>query len=445
MHGVEAAKRLANLDTPVRAGSAPRCYERVEFDAHRIDTLMNLTVDDLHSGELIWLLLERLWLLALIDSASGTVLGYHVAFGRNYSGEDVLICLENAILPWRPRELRIPGLTYPEGGGLPSGVIPELEYATWGTLAFDNAKSHLSKWVWERISKCIGCTLNPGPVARPNTRPFVERFFRALEENGFHRLPSTTGSSPEDPRRREPEKAALRYKIHFEEILDLVDVLVAQYNATPTPGRYNRSPLDVLRFAIERNSFFVRKIPEGERGSFALAVVRAPVTVRGNLASGVAPFVRFMGARYHSPQLSAAPTLIGRRALVEFHTRDLRQIRLFGENGDEFGILTVSQSWAQQPHDLRVRKAILRCMRDGRIARRGVPDVVQAYIEHKSKEALKRKKPRNELAHVIRLKKQAMPLLPPVASPADVPSAEEPALKRTKPPRIEVKVRSLNF
>lgn len=110
MHGVEAAKRLANLDTPVRAGSAPRCYERVEFDAHRIDTLMNLTVDDLHSGELIWLLLERLWLLALIDSASGTVLGYHVAFGRNYSGEDVLICLENAILPWRPRELRIPGL-----------------------------------------------------------------------------------------------------------------------------------------------------------------------------------------------------------------------------------------------------------------------------------------------------------------------------------------------
>lgn len=48
-----------------------------------------------------------------------------------------------------------------------------------------------------------------GPVAVPVRRPIIERFFRTLEQNTFHRLPSTTGSNPLDPIRNNAEKKPL--------------------------------------------------------------------------------------------------------------------------------------------------------------------------------------------------------------------------------------------
>lgn len=442
MFGEEVARRLGNQNAPVRVGSRLKCFERVEFDGHRIDVMITVIIPDPAGGEPICLVIERIWLLVVIDAASRAVLGYHVSLGRNYTAEDVLICLENALLPWKPRQLVVPGLNYPPGSGFPSGM-PELAFARWGEFAFDNAKSNCSKWVWERVRDEIGCVLNPGPVKTPERRQFVERFFGALEQNGFHRLPTTTGSSPKDIRRRAPEDKAVKYRVHLEEMLDLLDVLIAQYNAMPTSGLHGRSPLEYLRFALDRNSFFVRQIPEVEREAFCLTVLREKSVVRGNIKRGERLYVRYMGVKYYSPKLSSSPSMRNQAVVVECRTRDLRKIKIFTTNGEEFGVLDASQAWAGQQHDMRVRKAILRCIQLGKIRRRGETDIIETYIAHKARESGRTKKARNELTHALRARRQA-------ASKSDkpenmTPPPLEPAMARQSAPRVKVKVRAFNF
>ena len=79
-----------------------------------------------------------------------------------------------------------------------------------------------------------------------------ERFFGLFEEH-VHRLPSTLGSGPKDPRRQNPEEQALTFKIKAEHIEDLVEVLIALHNDRPTDILGNRSPLEQLDFCLKSN------------------------------------------------------------------------------------------------------------------------------------------------------------------------------------------------
>ena len=400
--GEDAARRLGADGESPRIGAKYCPYGRVEVDGHRVDLHTVVELIDPKGGEPVVLPLERFWLLVAIETTSRAVLGYHISLNRHYTAEDVLRCLENSILPWKPMELQIPGLAYAEGGGFPSGVIPELACAVWGELAFDNDKSNLSKWVWERVQTKIGCSLNPGPIKTPEARQFVERFFRSFEENGFQLLPSTSGSNSKDPRRKDPEEKALKHRIRFEEIVELTDVLIANYNATATSALHGRSPLEYLRFSVERNSFFVRSMPLEERERFTLTVRSVTATVRGNISKGIRPSVQVFGVRYYGPRLISSAGLIGKRLLIEVNTRDLRQVRAFLENGDEFETLTAARAWAGTPHDLQTRLAILRHARKARLDLRHIPDAVGAYVEFKSREK-RTKKENNKLVRTLML------------------------------------------
>jgi len=441
VYGEDVARRLNNMGDAVRGGDVKVCFDRVEFDGHKIDAFATIEVPSPTGGEPVLLVVERIWILAAIDVASRAVLGYHIAFGRHYTAEDVLTCLENCIVPWKPRKLRANGLSYPNGSGFPSGSIPELAYAKWNELAFDNDKSNCAMWVWERVRSCIGSSLNPGPIKTPESRQFIERFFRSLAQNGPQRLPITTGSSSKDPRRQDPEQKATDYRVHLEDLLDFTDVILASYNATPTTALHGRSPLEYLRFALQRDSFIVRQIPEAERPHFALALLNVQVKVRGKIKTGERPYVRYMGVRYYSERLSNSPSLIGQKITLQVKVRDLRIIRLYLEDGQEFGDIVASQEWAGTAHDLRTRKAILKCIRRGRIARRGIPDVVAEFIRYKETHARTSRKARNELAHLRRVRRQGgrqAPVTP-------VRPLPPPKLVRPKALPIKLKRRFFNF
>jgi putative transposase len=439
--GEDSARRLGNLGPAVRIGDVKICYDRVEFDGHRIDVFAAIEVTNPTGGEPLVLVVERVWILTAIDVASRAVLGYHIAFGRHYSAEDVLMCLEACIVPWQPRKLRANGLFYPEGSGYPSGSIPGLEFARWNELAFDNDMSNCSNWVWDRVRDEIGCRLNPGPVKTPERRIFIERFFRTLAENGTQRLPVTTGSCESDPRRRNPEEKAVKYDVRLEDLIDFVDVVVATYNGTPTSALFGRTPLDYLRFAQERGSFVVRQIPEAERQGFALTKLSVRAVVKGNVRKGERLYVRYMGVRYYSERLSSSPQLRNQKGTIQVNTRDLRRIRLFLGNGQEFGELIASQEWAGTAHDLRTRKAMLKCIRQGRLARVGIPDVVEHFIRKKEACARHSRKARNEFAHLARVKKQGAlkQPLPLVRAPPP------PELRRPQPPLMHIQRMTLNF
>ena len=113
-------------------------------------------------------------------------------------------------------------------------------------LCIDNAKAHLAGNVLHKLVDTLGCSLNFGSVATPETRGIIERFFGTLETRGFHRLPGTTGSNIYDTKRKNPQEEAVRYNITFEQITELMEVLIAEYNNTPHSSLKNETPLECL-------------------------------------------------------------------------------------------------------------------------------------------------------------------------------------------------------
>src|SRR5205085_5741477 len=119
-HGKDAARKLNATGNGHSGETIMRPYQRVEFDAHRIDLFCSIVMPSPYGG-FIERVIDRLWLLAIIDAATRAILGYYLSLNREYTANDVLLCIRNAIIPWKPRTLSIPELRYPDGGGMPSG------------------------------------------------------------------------------------------------------------------------------------------------------------------------------------------------------------------------------------------------------------------------------------------------------------------------------------
>lgn len=230
-------------------------YQVVQMDGHILDIVYNVEIvnDD---GTIDKIVATRAWVVAVIDVATRCVLGYSVSQEFNYNQYDVIEAFQNAILPKTRLPLTINGLKYPENGGYPSTAYPELKYAMFDTVMLDNAKAHLAGNTMAKLVDQLQCVVNFGSVATPETRGIVERFFGTLETRGFHRLPATTGSSTRDLKRRSPEKAAIAYDITFDEVVQLLDVLIAEYNTTPHSSLNNLTPLECLRQRVFENGMY---------------------------------------------------------------------------------------------------------------------------------------------------------------------------------------------
>ncbi len=339
-----------------------RPLERVEFDAHRIDLIGTVLIPSTYGG---WIehVVKRIWILVIIDVLTKCILGYHFCFSKEYSANDVLICIKNAVVPWKSKELTIPGLKYHQGAGMPSAIFEELQYAIWDEFSYDNAKANLADRVVTLLTTRIGCAVNPGAIGNPNKRKIIEKFFDVLEENGFHRIPSTTGNNPRDPRRNRPEAAALKHHIRFEEIVELTDVLIANYNNQPQTGMGGRSPLEYLDFFINSNGWIPRNIPKNERQNLQLFNIQVEKKVAGSIKNTVIPHIYFEGVKYRNDVLSRSPALIGVKLTLSINPEDPRSLRAYLPNGAELGVLTGIGPWGRWPHTLQQRKAILHLAR----------------------------------------------------------------------------------
>jgi putative transposase len=375
-------------------------FQRVIGDGHKIDGLFAIEIT-LPTGEIVTVVLERIWIFILMDVASRAIIGYHVSLDREYTEEDVLRAGRSALVPWKPLNLTIPGLRYPQGGGLPNGIIPELAYATWPEFWIDRAKANLSKLIKEKFKSIIGCDINAGPAGMPERRIFIERLNGTLERNGFQRLPSTTGSNPKDGRRGQPAEAAVKYKIMLSEILELTDVLIADYNSTQHSSLFGKSPLDYLRQYVE-NGGIITQIPEERRDKLDLLVLRIYRTVRGSPKGGKRPYLTYEGVTYHSDVLSNSPDLVNQRVLIHVNIEDLRVIRVYLESGVEFGVLTAHGYWGVTPHDLRSRRAINSLKNKGLLHYLNGEDPIHAYVRYLETKARKHKRPRATLMKVKR-------------------------------------------
>lgn len=402
-NGVESARARHHEDIARRLGSdigksqtrqKPTPYQRVTADGHKLDLMMAvefMTPD----GEIARMTIDRLWIFVLMDEASRAVIGYSLSLNPEYTQDDVLRAIRSALIPWKPRDLKIKGMSYAPDAGLPNGVIPELAHAIWEEFSVDNAKSNLSLLVKDRMHELVGCAINAGPINMPERRGIIERFFRTLEESGIHRLPSTTGSNPKDGRRSNPEKKAIRHKIMLDDIEELLDVLIANYNATPNSGALNGiSPNEYLCRFIANNGI-VLTLPEEKIKKFNFMQISVRRTIKGGISMGRSPHINYEGVVYTNDLLKHSHSLVGTKVTLHVNIEDLRQIKMFLADGEELGILTAHGSWGVTPHDLKTRKAINKLKWQGKLEAFDMPDLNTAFVNHleeKVTERLKKKK-----------------------------------------------------
>jgi putative transposase len=393
--GKAAARKLRASASAGQDSVITYPYQQVQCDGHRIDLMCVIDVPSPHGG-VEKRVLSRFWILCIIDVLTRAILGYWLCLRREYNANDVLRCIKNSIVPWKPKTFTIPNLRYPSTAGFPSGVIPKAEYALWDDLLYDNAKANLSDRTRQKLLDLVGCEINAGQIENPDRRAIIERFFRTLEENGYHRIPSTTGSKPSDPRRQKPEQTAVALNIKFEHLQELTDVVIARYNGTPHSALGGRSPLEQLRYFTDRDDFLLRTVPERNRNDLTLFNFNTTRVVRGNVEKGTAPYIEYLGVRYRSEVLVRTPELIGVRLDLSINPDDLRSITTYLPDGSELGLLIAHGFWGRTPHTIEMRDGILDLKNRQLISYTEDQDAIHIYMDHL--EAEKRKGSANKLA-----------------------------------------------
>jgi transposase InsO family protein len=400
-----------------------RAFEVVEFDGHKIDLRVAVRLTD-PLGFSTLAEINRIWILVLLDVASRTVIGYKLALSKEYNKDDVASALQAALMPFRPRQYTIPGLKMREGGGFPSHVIPETEYACWDWFRFDGAKAHFAQDTLTRLNQIVGCWPDNGPPGQPNKRPFVERFFQLLAQHFAHRLPGTTGSNFTSIEKLLGDPHGdIRLLVELEELEDMVEVLIGDYNGTPHSGLFHRTPLEAMAQLLARDKGYLRTLPRIVRQNLCLLQEARIKPIKGNTTTSVRPHINFLEVRYTNDILMNSIGLIGKKVRIYFDVRDIRTVKAFFEDGSELGVLTAARPWCYTPHSLRVRREILRLKRQGDLRWREGSDPVESWEKFKRQQLRTSRRAASDLAKTIHTQSpmpaQISPILQSSPSTAD--------------------------
>ncbi len=358
-----------------------RPFSLVELDGHKLDVRLRVRFTDA-SGVSVDLESERLFVITLIDVCTRVVLGWQLVPAPEYDHHDVLAALQDAMRPRRKRlEFVSPGLAYRAGAGFVGDVLPDLAYACWEVLKFDNAASHLTEDTFKPICQFVGCRLEAGPIGEPTVRPYIERFFGTLTERMSTKIHGTTGRHPKDPVGKRGRTVPVSLLITLPELEELLDVSIANYHASAHDGLNGRSPLEAMQLAVEHHGTPVRTLPQVLRGRLHQLQSVHLSTVRGNVARGVAPYISLYGARYSNEVLQRTQGLVGQTIRVYIRPDDMREAWAYLSNGADLGRLTVLEGWRYSRHTLRLRKYILRQRRIGKLKFAGEQDPVHLFAE----------------------------------------------------------------
>jgi hypothetical protein len=370
---------------------ANRPFDIVEFDGHKIDINLQVSFEDA-VGVVEHIKINRVWLLVIIDVFTRAILGWNVVLSPEYNRHDVMRTIQQALTPQRKRsQLTIPGLTYAFSGGFVNEVLPFLDGACWEHLRFDNARANLASDTLALLSTVVGGMTEAGPVGEPTERPFVERFFGTMETTLYHRLQGTTGSHPRDMRRRLMNpKGKESLPISFDEILELTEVCIANYNGSPHSGIGDRTPLEFLTRTIEPHRDTVRVLSEPFRRQLCILQPSQLCPVKGSLQQGRRPYINLHGVQYSSRLLQQATDLIGKPIRIYMDPQDMRVVQAYLPNGAEFGPLNAARPWHRTKHSLRLRQEIQRLRRARKLHISEADDPVQVYLAYKRSEPVKR-------------------------------------------------------
>jgi len=359
---------------------SPLPYQCAQLDGHLLDAVITVTDYD-GDGNEVYLPLARLWLIVLMDVASRAVLGYSISFKHNYSSQDVVNCFAKALDPWQKVLSPNPKPVYLKGAGLPSGVIKQCEGRLFNQLRIDNAMAHRSSWLRDRIMNCGVSEIIYNKPAAPRQNAIVERFMGSLEEMSLHQMGNTTGSNPSDIRRRNPEKEAAKLRITADHLIQIMDMTVANYNATTHRSLNSRSPLEYIEYHLNQPHLPPRYHTGESINDLSLYERDFSVTIRAKKEQGHPPSVKFKDGIYTSDELRLRGDLENRKAFLRVNVNDIRYGTLFDLKGTYVADVVVDERWLRMEHSLATRQAILKLVNQKYIASKD-QDPVGSYVEY---------------------------------------------------------------
>lgn len=382
--GQDASRKAIAGDGTSRPNLAP--FDRVECDAHKLDVRMVVAVPSPHGGHELRKI-HRLWVIVLLDVASRAVLGYHLSMRRECAAEDVLRAIKCSLSSWVPHKLHFSENAYVEGAGLPSGVAPHLVGVCWNEFSVDGALANICARVERALDEVVGCKiLKPQDKSSytsrrsKDDRPFIEAFFGRLAAGGFHQLAPTTGSRPADKRGVDPGAIAEQTAFQLEYAEELLDTLIANYNATPHSGLGFRSPLAQLQFRVPESAPIRRADPDAVR---RMVCVRRLCTVLGGVKTGRRPYFNFANARYSSEWLALRTDLVGKDLWLQLENEDdARFATVSNCSGHFLGVVRAAPPWHQTAHSLFIRQAIRALVRRRLLHLSTQCDAVEELIRH---------------------------------------------------------------
>ncbi|SCU77849.1 conserved hypothetical protein [Cupriavidus necator] len=353
MLGSAAAAKLRTGDGRERPSLA--LFERIECDAHLLDHAICVMVRH-PDGHYVQRRLHRLWVVALVEVRSRAVLGYSLALGRQPNSRDLLDALHMALSPWHRYQRFLPDWTYSPLAGFPS-EIAALRGMGFRQLSVDGARMNFAKDVVSRLAQLMDAEVVYLNRGTPDDRPYIERFFLAMEALGFHRLRGTTGSHAQDARRaREIDRITGRHWLDWQHVPAILDHVIAEYNGAPHSGLGDISPLAYLEQMGDALHPQCRQLSQDEIDS--LQFVMSTTVVRGNLSKGRAPYIEFAHARYMGGPLAKGYNLVGQRVQLRVNAHDARFGHLFSLRGEPLGRVWAAPPWHKVPHALRLRVLI---------------------------------------------------------------------------------------
>lgn len=358
-----------------------RPFDRTEFDEHRIDIEAVMSVA-LPNGGIAKKKITMLWLLAEVEVESRAIVSWLLRVGRACNNHDVADCLARGLQPWQRRELAIPGLEYAPGAGMPAGLSGAAGALRSRCVAMDNAKSHHALDLEQAFCRAHDGVLLLGRPHQPRSRPIVEQLFSRLEQGALRMIaggfePATrlgddkvsiSGFSPEE------------HPVQLHLLEELIDVIVANYNATPHPALGSLSPLQYLQMRSQKLGW---SYTPGDRevGAREMGSVLMPVAVKGNYKDKVMPHVNYLYVKYRSSELDNRWELVGKPLYARIYRNDLRTMVLYETATKPIGVLRAAAPWAHTRHDETTRKLVHQWSKQpGGLKLVGVECAIQAYM-----------------------------------------------------------------
>lgn len=342
---------------------ALRLFQRVECDAHKLDVRMVVMIPSPHGGHEARKI-HRLWVIVIVEVCTRAVLGYHLSLRRECAAEDVLRAVKQALSVWSPRHIQFSESAYASEAGLPSSRSETFVGACWDEFSVDGALANICERVERPMREIVGATvLKPQDPASftcrrsKDDRPYIEAFFGRLTHGSLHRLSTSTGHNPAAKRGTDPDAAAEATQFQLEYAEELLDTIIANYNATPHTGLGYRSPLAQLDFLASTPGNTLRHADASEVRR--MVGIRKLCTLLGGAESGRRPHFNFANARYSAEWLVARPDLLGKLFWLQIENEDdARWATVSTQEGLFLGAVRAAPPWHLSPHTLYMREAI---------------------------------------------------------------------------------------